>query len=177
MVSKILKITSIFILLTTLTGCPGDEDCNDLGSSTRVTDLITLTPLQTTYNQGDVVILKIAVPSENIFFGEPLNLFQLTNNNYEALLVTSYSWLFTGNQLTFIKGSQGSETNWFKPIYNDVNENYEFEVEIKLNKTGNYTIITDDSIIFQGNSSCNRYRLDTNILGSNSEDVIQFTVQ
>jgi hypothetical protein len=163
--------------MTTLTGCPGDEDCNDLGSSTRVNDLIILTPLQNIYNQGDIITFKIIIPANNTFFGEQLNLFELTNNKYEALFITSYSWLFTGNRLTFIKGSQGSEANWFTAVYNNFNESYEFEVEIKLNKTGNYTIITDDSIIFQGNSSCNRYRLDTNILGANSEDIIQFTVQ
>ena len=177
MVTKLLKYPLLILLMTTLTGCPGDEDCNDLGSSTRVNDLIILTPLQNNYNQGDVITLKIVIPPNNTFFGEPLNLFEKTNNNYEAYIETSYSWLFTGNILTFINGSQGSETNNFIAIYNNLNECYEFEVDIKLNKTGNYTIVTDDSIIFQGNSSCNRYFLNSNILGANSEDVIQFTVQ
>lgn len=177
MVTKLLKYPLLILLMTTLAGCPGDENCNDFGSSARVNDLITLTPLQNNYNQGDIITLKIVIPANNTFFGEPLNLFEKTNNNYEAYIETSYSWLFTGNILTFINGRQGSETNNFIAIYNNLNESYEFEVDIKLNKTGNYTIVTDDSIIFKGNSSCNRYFLNSNILDADSEGVIQFTVQ
>jgi len=176
MVTKILKIISILILLTTLTGCPGDEDCFDIGSTSRVDDLISLTPLQTNYNHGDIITFKITVPNTNHFFGEQINLFEKTND-YEAFLLTSYSNLFKDNQLTFIFGNQGTEPNWFNVPLNFETNNYVLEVKIKLNKTGTYTIHTDDYILFQGSSECNRYLLDTNIAGRDSEGKIEFTVQ
>lgn len=174
--TKLLKFTSLFLLLTTLTGCPGEEDCFDIGSTARVDDLLELTPLQTSYNQGDIITLKVEIPTTNNYFGETLNLFERTND-FEAQLTTS-SNLFANNQLAFIKGSQGNETNWFNTPYNPENGKYELEIKITLNRLGNYSFITNDSFHFQGSSKCNRYRLDTNILHSEpGPGVIEFTVE
>jgi hypothetical protein len=177
MVTKFLKITGLFLLMTTLTGCPGgDDDCFDYGATVRVDNLLKLSPLQATYNQGQIVTFKILIPATNTYFGEELNLFEKTND-YEAFLLTSYSALFTGNELTFIKGSQGSEINWFNVPYNNITNMYEFEVNIKLNRIGSYVLYTNDYLTFQGSTKCNRYRLDTNIEGWNSEGKIEFNVQ
>ena len=60
---KFLKIVGLFLLATTLTGCP-NEDCNDFGGGiSRKDDLIILTPLQTAYNVGDIVTFKISIPA------------------------------------------------------------------------------------------------------------------
>jgi len=175
--TKLLKFTVLFLLLATLTGCPGgDEDCFDMGSTARVDNLIKISPLQTTYNQGDIITFKIEIPAQNNYFGEPINIFERTND-LEATLSTSYSNLFIGNELTFIKGSQGNEVNWFNVPYNSINGMYEFELNIKLNKIGFYSLYTNDPIHFQGSTECNRYRLDTNIEGRNSEGKIEFNVQ
>ena len=131
MATKLLKITGLFLLLVTLTGCPGEEDCFDMGSTARVDDLIKIEPLQTTYNQGDFITFKTEIPAQNNYFGEPLNLF-LKTNDFEASLSTSYSNLFIGNELTFIKGSQGNEINWFNVTYNASTSVYELEINIKL---------------------------------------------
>lgn len=175
--TKILKFTGLFLLLATLTGCPGEEDCYDYGAIARVDDLITLSPLQTVYNQGDVVTFKAIIPSTNAYFGEELNLFEKTDD-FDARLQASYSNLFLGNNLFFISGSQGEHPNWFNVDYNPNNDNYELEIKITLNKTGNYAINTNDYILFQGDSKCNRYRLDTNILHNEpGPGTISFTVQ
>lgn len=178
MVTKFIKFTGLFLLLTTLTGCPGgDEDCFDYGATARVDDLITLLPLQTIYNQGDIVTLKVTVPATNTYFGQQLNLLEETND-FEARVQTSYSNLFIGNQLEFINGNQSSQTNWFNAIYNSNNQTYELQIKITFNKVGNYTLNTNDYILFQGNQKCNRYRLDTNILHNEpGPGVIEFTVQ
>ena len=177
MATRILKTASLFLLLATLTGCPGgDDDCFDYGSTTRVDNLLKLTPLQTTYNQGQIVTFKILVPATNSYFGEELNLFEKTND-FEAFILTSYSSLFTNNEVTFIKGSQGNEINWFNVPYNNITNIYEFEVNIKLNRIGLYVLYTNDYLLFQGSTKCNRYRLDTNIEGWNSDGKIEFTVQ
>lgn len=175
MATKLLKITGLFLLLATLTGCPGEEDCFDMGSTAKVDNLITISPLQTTYNQGDTITFKTTIPAQNNYFGEPLNLFEKTND-FEPKLTTS-SDLFFNNQLNFIKGRQGNEINWFNILYNPNDGKYELEIKITLNKVGNYSFITNDSFEFQGSTKCNRYRLDTNIEGSNSEGKIEFTVQ
>lgn len=101
-----------------------------------------------------MVIFRINVPATNTYFGQEINLPEKTND-YEGLLLTSYSSLFAGNQLTFTSGSQGSETNWFNVPYNANTNSYEMEVIITLNKLGTYTLHTNDYISFQGASECN----------------------
>ena len=176
---KFIKIAGLFLLATTLTGCPEEADCNDAGGGiSRKDDLILLTPLQTVYNAGDIVTFKISIPATNNYFfnGESINLLQETND-YEPLLITVDN-LFTGNQLTFVKGSQSEKVNWFNLIYNNVNQLYELEIQIKLNKIGNYIIMSSESVEFQGSSKCNRFRLDTNILHSvTGPGDFEFTVQ
>ena len=176
---KFLKIVGLFLLATTLTGCP-NEDCNDFGGGiSRKDDLILLTPLQTAYNVGDIVTFKVSIPATNNYFfnGESINLLQETND-YEPLLTTGFLSIFLGNQLLFIKGSQSSEANWFNLIYNNTNQNYELEIKITLNKTGNYYILTNDTILFQGSTNCNRFFIDTNILHNEpGPGIIEFTVQ
>ncbi|WP_396192022.1 hypothetical protein [Flavobacterium sp.] len=178
MVTKFLKFIGLFLLLTTLTGCSGgDEDCIDYGAIARVDDLLTLLPLQSVFNQGDVVTFKISIPATNNFFGEQINLLENTND-FEARLQTTYSNLFSGNNLLFVSGSQAEYSNWFNVTYNSINEVYELEIKMTLNKTGSYKIITNDYILFQGDSKCNRYRLDTNILHNEpGPGIIEFTVQ
>lgn len=179
MAIKTIKFLGLFLLLTTLTGCPGGDqgDCFDYGSSARVDNLITLTPLQSVYNQGDIITIKTEIPAANTYFGEPLNLFDQTND-YQARLVTTSKYLFPDNQVTYVKGSiEAYEGGWSNVSYNNTTGNYELEIIIQLNKVGNYSFSTDDSFEFQGTSNCNRYRLDTNIAGRNSEGKIEFTVQ
>lgn len=161
--------------MTTLVGCPGEADCNDIASIATKENLLKIFPLQTTYNQGDIITLKADIPSINNYYGSQLDLFGLTNDN-SALLITN-SLLFQNNQLTFIKGNQGSYINWFEIPYNSITGNYEIEVKIKLNRVGFYSIISADYFEFQGSDKCNRYRLDTNIEGINNLGKIEFTVQ
>ena len=176
---KFLKIVGLFLLATTLTGCP-NEDCNDFGGGiSRKDDLIILTPLQTAYNVGDIVTFKISIPATNNYFfnGESINLLQETND-YDPRLTVTYGNLFTGNQLIFIKGNLSTGNNSFNLIYNNTNQNYELEIKISLNKTGNYYILTNDTILFQGSTNCNRFFIDTNILHNEpGPGSIEFTVQ
>ena len=176
---KTLKFLGLFLLLTTLTGCPGgdEDDCFDYGGSTRVDNLIALTPLQTVYNQGDIITIKAEIAAANNYFGGPLNLFDATND-YQARLVTTSKYLFAGNQVTYVKGSiEAYEGGWSNVPYNSSTGNYELEIKVQLNKIGVYSFFTDDSFEFQGASKCNRYRIDSNISGWNSQGKIEFTVQ
>lgn len=172
---KVINISLLFCLFLLLTACPGEEDCFDMGSTTRVDDLIKLLPEQTEYNQGDAVTLSLTIPATNSYFDSERNIFQETGDN-SALLALGFNQLFIDNQLSFLKGSEGDSenNNWYYVIYNENNGMYELEIEINLNRVGEYSFITDDSIVFDG-GECNRFRLDTNVLWQ-GDAIIEFTV-
>ncbi len=175
MVTKLLKFTGLFLLLTTLTGCPGDEDCFDYGSTARANDLVSITPFQTMYNVGDVITYKINIPATNNYFGEQLNVFEKTNDLNARIYINPI--IFLDNEITYLKGSiEAYGGGWSNVLYNG-NGNYELEIKIKLLKSGLYLFNSGEYLEFQGSTKCNRYRLDTNIEGCNSEGKIEFTVQ
>jgi len=164
-------MTMVVLLILPLMGCPGGDDCNDLGRVNISPDLITITPLQTVYTQGDEIIFKVSIP--NLFDG--VNLLQETGDT-SALLILGAEQLFINNDLIFIKGSQGNHSNWFNMPYEATTDSYELEVKIVLNKIGQYSFFTDDYIEFIGNG-CNNYEIDTNIEGMNTNNKIEFEVQ
>jgi hypothetical protein len=174
--TKILKLLGCFLLLFTLTACPGEEDCIDISSITRVDNLITITPLKPTYTAGETISFKLEIPSTNGYFGEQMDLFQKTGD-LNGRLTTGYSNLFESNSLIFINGSQSNNSNAFNVIFNPNSNIYQLEIKINLNKKGLYELHTDDYVVFQGSSNCNRFRLDTNIAGWDSEGVISFNVE
>ena len=178
MVTKLLKISGLFLLLATLTGCPGgEEDCFDIGSTSRVDNLIKIIPLQSTYDQGDEITIKCEIPAQNEYFGEPLNLF-LKTNDYSARLVNTSVYLFTDNEVTYLKGSvEAYDGGWSNVDYNPETNYYELEIRVKLNRIGNYSFSTGDYLLFKGSTKCNRYRIDTNVEGWNSDGKIEFNVQ
>lgn len=137
--TRFLKFLGLFLLLATLTACPGEEECYDLGSTTRVNDLIKIIPFQTTYNAGDIIIIKCEIPSINNYIGEELNLFENTND-YQARLINTSRYLFDGNEVTYLKGSiEAYDGGWSNVIYNSLTGNYELEIQVKLNKVGSYS--------------------------------------
>jgi hypothetical protein len=168
---KFTFLIVITLLIFLITGCPGEEDCFDLGSTTRENDLINLLPEQTEYNQGDLVILSLNLPSTNSYFGNELDLFQETGDDLARLRLGSFD-LFTDNEVDFITGSQ-ADNRFFMP-YNYDNNTYELKIEIILNKAGNYSFVTDETIEIIGNG-CDRYIIDTNISWQ-GDAVIEFSV-
>lgn len=169
---KHLKSFLFLPLFVCLYGCPDENDCNDImtGGIAEVPGLIMIEPLQEIYQLGDEIIFKCSVPSNNIYFGEDTNLFQATQNHHALLVVgemMDYVRLIdSGNELQFLKGMQGEYPNWVKLTYNSFTDNYELEILIKLNKLGEYGIISSNNIVFEGTKNCNRFRLDTSILGA-----------
>jgi hypothetical protein len=178
---KYLKVSLILPLLIFLYGCPDENDCNDImtGGIAEVPGLVTIEPLQETYQKSDELILRCSVPAVNNYFGEEINLHEETQANFALLTLAQmieYLRIFeSDNELQFIKGTQGEYPNWMKMAYNPDNANYELEVIIKLNTIGEYGIRSYSKIELQGNSNCNRYRLDSSIVGAVNGE-IHFTV-
>ena len=152
-----------------------DIECNYTENhETDNLNVITLTPLKTTYNQGDELILKISLPATNIYFGKEINLYKSTGDN-SALIILLSDNIFQNNILTFIKGSQGTYPNWFNLPYNSETEMYELEVKTMLNRKGMYSHYNGGEIEF-GTSSCPDYKLNTGFIGIEAYSPIEFSV-
>lgn len=151
----------------------GEPDTTVITATTL--ELIKINPVQQVYNQGDFITLKLDLPSTNNYFdGSSVNLLQSTND-YDAQLALLFSQLFVDNELTVLKGNQGEFSNWFYAIYNPNNGNYELEVKIKLNRTGNYSFVNGGNIVLK-KSKYFIYYMNTNIEWTNNADQINFTV-
>lgn len=171
---KFSNTSLVMCLFLLLTACPGEEDCFDMGSSNYVPNLISLTPEQSEYSQGDLVTLSLVIPATNTYFGNELNLFQKTGDS-SALLALGFNDLFIENVLNIIIGSQANFNNQFYMPYNPDNDTYELNIEVTLNKVGDYSFVTSDRIEFIGNG-CDRFVLDTNVQWNFINGKIEFTV-
>lgn len=175
---NIKKVLAVLILSPILmaTSCEDDE-CNYVESPIDETsNLILLTPLQTTYSKGDELTLKISIPSTNTYFGEEVNLFDITKNTSACLILRSDS-LFQDNNLTFVKGSQGLHPNWFNLPFNSQTEMYELEFKVILNRIGQYSHYNGGEIDFKKQSPCPIYRINTDILWTEEgKNAIEFEV-
>jgi len=171
MVTKILKQVGIFSILLTLTACPVKEDCNDLGRTIEMSNLMHITPLQQVYNQGDIITVSLEIP--RVFQGVDL---LAETGDRDVLLTLSDDDLFINNTIDFIVGSRNSDhSNWFYLSYIESSELYKLEFQVTLSRQGEYDMFTsEDSINFVG-SNCNRYFIDTSIDGA-INNRIQFTV-
>lgn len=165
-----------FLLMFLLTSCPGsDDDCFDQASVAEVPNLITLSPEDNLYAIGDILNFKLIIPATNLYFGSELSIYGTTADE-SARLVLNFNQLFIDNQLTFIKGSPTDTSNWFDMVYNIENDSYELEINIRLNRLGSYSFTGGGSAEVQGNASCARYRIDTNVIWNYINGKIEFTV-
>ncbi|MFV1884959.1 MAG: hypothetical protein ACMZ7B_10760 [Balneola sp.] len=124
--------------------------------------LVTITPLQTSYSPGDKIILSASIPANNNYFGESVNILEESGDETGLLQLISVEGkgdLFLENEVTIKKGTQGRVPVWFEMEFNNQTGNYELEVEITLNRTGAYTMVTDGSVDF-GSSDCPDYKLN-----------------
>lgn len=163
--------------MATLTGCPMDEDVlGPINKEAYINDLMTITPLLTTYNQGDEIIIKIEIPATNSYFGSEVNMLAQTNN-FIARFETNFPLFY--NTILDIKGYH-TESNGFKDfflIYNPVNQIYEIELNVKLNEIGvfDYTLGYQTIKILKKDGSA--FIIHTSIVGIDKTQPYQFIVQ
>ncbi len=192
MATKFFKIGCLFFVLIAFNGCIplGAEECDEYGTEANVSGLIKISPLQETYNVGDVITITATLPSKNNYFAigqvdihaetnDDNGIFSLAMWQHEGSSFPGTS-LYVDNVVEFIEG--GIENNTmgvFKMPYFAENDEYRIKYKVTLNRTGNYILIQDNSsnIYFQGGSTCNRYFINTDIENNNSIEDITFTVQ
>lgn len=186
MVYRLLNFIKIFLFLILFISCiRKDEECFTITGVSTIDNLVIITPLQTTYNQGDVITVKMNIPSKNNYFtGTASDIFLQTQDLLGTFILRSSLGsnitLFTDNIVTYIKGNQDGEvTGKFNVPYNWQTDAYEFEVKVKLNRLGNYTLNggrSSDDITFVGSDKCNVIILYTNKLGVTLPNDFNFTV-
>ena len=179
--NNIYKIIGCSILIFTLTACPtGSPNCfPEGGYDAYVDNLIKISNFQSIYNQGDVIIISLQIPSNNSFFTPAVNLLYQTYDFSATASFSNLTSIFTGNDVTIETGSQGQYQNWFEMPVNTTTGNYELKLKVKLNRLGSYSFTnTRETVTFQGEpSACNRYIIITNFADKNSQNRIEFTVQ
>ncbi len=180
---KLLVLILFLIPAFIMTQC--EDDCSTLENweEDDVVELITLTPMDTSYDQGTVLTLNIELPSTNDFFANyinnrrtQVNLFEETKDNF-ALITLGEDELFVDNTLTFIKGNQGEFLNTFILPYNSRTGMYELEVQITLDRPGAYSHEKSGKIYFgpPDPTKCNDFLLNVQFADIDWQ-FIEFTV-
>jgi len=170
--TKFFNYISFLLLLFSLTGCPSVEDCNDNGRILNVPNLVQVSPLQTDYNQGDIITFSLEIP--RVFQG--IDLLEETGDREGSCAFGGVGDnILNSNDLQILIGSTREHENWFYLPF-DVNSNsYKLEFTIQLNNIGEYSFDNSAPVDFIG-ENCNRYFIDTTIAGANANHMIAFTV-
>ncbi len=152
-----------------------EDDCivQENWEEENVTRLMEFSQLQDVYNQGDILTLTAAVPSENDFFGRVVDINSESNDD-TALLVLSDDNIFLENNLDFKTGQQGRFANWFLLPFNAATGMYELEVDVELQRTGAYSHFNGGGFEF-GPSDCPDFILNSLFVGVDGQ-FVTFTV-
>ena len=131
-----------------------------------------------------MINIKLTIPAQNNYFGgTPLNIYVLNRATFGELIFQTYASndFFKGNLITIISGTLVEAPSLFYFPLNFNTGNYEFEINVTLNRLGNYKLPsfkgTSDTIVFVGNDFCKRLILTTNKAGANADGNIEFVVQ
>jgi len=178
MITKILKKTSVFIVLLTLWACPSLDPCVASGGP-EITkpNLIKISPLQDLYSVGDEIIISITITSVQNFPNETIDIYQKTHIENEKLQNTELHKIIEHNDFTILEGNYEN----YMPIlhyYSSENE-YRFKIKVVLNELNNYSLYAGAEIYFKDpNDDCISYGINTNIEGMNEENrKIEFRVE
>lgn len=165
MVTKIIKYCVLFILFITLsaTSCGDENQCGDTPVA-KLHNIVKIEPEQLTYNQGDVITLKIEIPSNNNYFGRNINLVEETRD-YEGSCFFPNPIFNVENEISIVKGIILGRSYYteVKLPYNFITGKYELELVIKLNKVGVFNAVSGfEGIGFKGNDKCEYYNIKEN---------------
>ena len=162
-----------------MTQC-GDEhyvNCPEIVLQGTQQDLSEITPLNLTYNQGEVINFKFSIPSEIQLDNKTIDIYEHTNASsgyYNQDLLE----LIDQNTVTYINGSKDADYYGFKAEYNSSANAYELEFDVTLNKTGIYSFNSYGTFNISNNSGCNLVHVNTTTIGDNdNKQKIEFFVQ
>ena len=135
--SNLIKLFILISLGILLTGCPNESDanCKYIGGVTTVNDLVILSPLQSTYQQGDIINVKLTIPAQSSYFAGR-NIFIQTNVLFGIFTFEEIrnEGLIQGNILNLVSGVPSGISGKYNFPYNLNTTNYEFEANITLNR-------------------------------------------
>lgn len=177
MYKNVLKFIALAMVLMSFQ-CEEDEVICNTAEASLVNDagILFLTPLQETYNEGDVLTLKVTLPSSNTIFGAEEDIFE-TSQDLTAILSFPGQGILTENMIEFIRGGQGPDLNTLTLNYNQDTDAYELEATITLNRLGAYSQSKRGFIdIGLSIDDCIEYTLVSDIAGVEGP-TLEFTVQ
>ncbi len=176
MYKNVLKFAALAMLLMSFQ-CEEDEVLCDVAEASLFNEagIISLTPLQETYNAGDELIIEVTLPSSNTFFGAEEDIFD-TSQDQTATLSFSSLDILSENTIEFIRGSQGQNLNTLILNYNQDTDAYELEATITLNRLGAYSQNKQGVIDIGESIDCIDYQLFSDIVGIDGS-TLEFTVE
>ncbi|PIE50499.1 MAG: hypothetical protein CSA38_02565 [Flavobacteriales bacterium] len=179
---KIIYEFSVLILLGVCISCIPEREPPTRSFFTKIPNLVSISPLQDTYQKGEEITLKAYLDTENTYFnGKKYDVYEITQNNKMSLDIIYYTsnMLISGNELTFIKGGKSEYPNIFYMTYNPNNHQYELEIKIKLNRVGGYALRANTVSMWVSDQQpyWTDFKITTNIVtGGNEQGVIRFIV-
>lgn len=167
-----------FVLALMLTGC--HSPCEKIYYGGDAPGLLQFSPLQSVYNQGDVVVVRCSLPSvSNYFYSGELNVYDVTKlNNIKSYII--FEEFFQGNQCTFTKGGfVDGNFSWINLPYNVDTDSYDMEVTVKLNRQGSYDFYPYMKLTDFNDNTCRGIdlRATATVDESSTDGNIRFTVQ
>ncbi|RMB56789.1 hypothetical protein EAX61_13410 [Dokdonia sinensis] len=172
-----------FIILITTTSCSlfsDDDGCSDDQNDSRpitVEGLLEITPLNTEYNQGDIIEVTLTLPSANNFFSTPVDLFDETGTIESWIEGFDHTELTAENTITLESGRLENNGRAYV-IYNEDNNDYELIYRVTLERTGTYEILVSPSyrLRFPTNNACD-FEVETSLNGFSTEEITNFTFE
>jgi len=172
MVTRLITILLFSFLINSCweIGIACEDDDRAVRKQTEVPDLLFISPLQNIYTEGDIIALSAYLAPSEVYFEE-----YFWGRDYKAHSEFSVLNFITDNEFTVVKGFI-NEYGQIDLEYNQENNSYELEIQIKLLRTDQYLTHSHDRILFKGKKKCDFYTIDTSIVGAD-QGYIKFYVE
>jgi|GEM_PF-6988043 len=161
-----------FTLFSVLSCVPSLKDC-DVAIAT-VENLISITPVQSQFQVGDILTIACTIPAQNTYFGGfDQNIFNLTGDTTALWSYGSGSLIIGDQQLIVRKGAIAAPN--FLAIYNPACDCYEFEADLILSEIGTYGESISSTITIR-KADCDGFRIEPSFPWTNFPNRLEFEV-
>ncbi len=159
-------------IILLLNSCGPDKGDCDV-TPAIVDNLVSLTPIQSQFQVGDILTISCNIPAQNTFVGNSVNIFQATGDGSALWSLGNGSALIRNQQLIIRKGSV--EVNNLVAIYSSACDCYEFDADLILTDPGVYNFRFNNQFYFI-DSGCDGYAIETTFPWINFPNVLEFEV-
>lgn len=159
-------------MILLLNSCGPDKGDCDV-TPAIVDNLVSLTPIQSQFRVGDTLTISCAIPNQNNFFINNINILMATGNNRMIYTLVEGSELIGVQQLILRKGDL--DGSFFVAVYNSECDCYEFEADLILSEIKSYSIFLGNDFDIR-DSSCDGFTIDSSFPWINQPNLLEFDV-